>query len=171
MTISPGSRYIRREIKEKTEIHNVPLDNSLAELLTSKLIERKGKLYFLNVENRIIKEMLEEIEEIKSLPLKVQFILLEFVKSILAIRGIENIILFGSYSKLIYSDKSDIDVAVIFKEENENEGTKKRISHIAREISKKHKKEIQEHFFTKSDMKHKEDPLIKDILRNGKVLI
>ncbi len=169
LAISPGSKYSRKEIKEKTEMNNLPLDLSLIELINFKLINQKNKLYYINLENQIVKQLLEEIKELKTLPLKIQFILLDFISNTVKLRGIENIILFGSYSKLIYSEKSDIDIAVITKKLDET--TNKKISKIANKLSKKYKKEIQEHFFTQEDLQHKKDHLIKDVLKNGKVLI
>jgi len=48
---------------------------------------------------------------------------------------------------------------------------KKRLaSKIIEKIRKKYKQELQIHFFSEKDMEAK-DPLIKDILRNGKKLI
>ncbi len=169
LAISPGSRYFRKEIKEKTEMNNLPLDLSLIKLTNFKLINQNSKLYSINLDNQIVKQLLEEIKELKILPLRIQFILLDFISNTLMIRGIENIILFGSYSKLIYSEKSDIDIAIILKKLDKN--TKKKISNISNKLSKKYKKEIQEHFFTQEDLQHKKDPLIKDIVKNGKVLI
>ena len=169
LAISPGSRYSRKEIKEKTNMNNLPLDSSLIELTNFKLVNQKNKLYYVNLENQIVKQLLDEIKELKTLPLKIQFILLDFISNTLKIRGIESIVLFGSYSKLIYSEKSDIDIAIILRKLDKT--TKKKISNIANKLSKKHKKEIQEHFFTQEDLQSKKDPLIKDILKNGKVLI
>jgi len=97
---------------------------------------------------------------------------LEFVSSIGKLMGIEKIILFGSYVKLIYSDKSDVDIAIILDNQIKNkEKVEKKISFAAEKISKKYKIDVQEHFFMLKDLKHKEDPLIKDILKNGKEII
>ena len=169
LAISPGSKYSRKEIREKTQINNVPLDTSLTELLNFKLILFKDRLYSLNLENNIVKQIMEGISEIKNVPLKIQFIIFEFISEIAKFRGIKKIVLFGSYAKLIYSEKSDIDIAIIIEEDREN--IQKKISLIAEKLSKKYKKQIQEHFFTEKDMKHKEDALIRDILRNGRALV
>ncbi|MEM4271758.1 MAG: nucleotidyltransferase domain-containing protein [Candidatus Pacearchaeota archaeon] len=172
LAVSPGSRHSRSEIREKTGLNNVPLDLSLSELLALKIIKMEKRFYYLNLENFIVKQIIDEIKkDIGSLPLKVQFEVLDFVSAVLKTKGIENIILFGSYAKLIYSEKSDIDIAVVFADKQEMEKAEDKISEIAEKIGKKHKKEIQEHLFTKDDLKHKEDPLIKDIVRNGKVLV
>lgn len=172
LAISPGSKYTRKEIKEKTGMNNVPLDQSLNMLSNLKLIEEKERLYSLNLENFFVKSTLNELKErFSNLPLKIQFILLEFISNVLKLKGINRIILFGSYAKLIYSEKSDIDIAIILDERTKEKGlVEKKISIIAEKLSKKHEKSIQVHFFTESDLKHKEDPLIKDILR-GRILV
>jgi predicted nucleotidyltransferase len=168
LNISPGSRYTRKELSEMTNINNVPLDNSLSKLLNLKLIIHKDKHYSLNIDNPIIGLILKETSEIKHLPLKIQYISLEFIQEIIKYRDIENVILFGSYAKLIHSDKSDIDIAIVTKDIKD---TRKKILLISDKLSKKYKKELQIHFFTKEELKHKKDPLIKDILKNGRSLL
>jgi len=160
-------------LKEKIEIYNLPLDNSLTELLTLKIIKEKNRLYSLNLESLFVKKLLEEIKEkFFNLPLKIQFVILDFISNISKIKNIKEIILFGSYSKLIYSDKSDIDLAIIFYDKIKNKDkTEKKVSLIAEKISKKYKKEIQEHFFSEKELENKKDPLIIDIKKNGRALI
>jgi len=172
LAISPGSRYLRKEIKEKTMINNVPLDYALSELLMFRMIKLEKKFYSFNLENETARLAFNEIKEkIGGLPLNVQFILLDFIHKVSKIRGISNIILFGSYAKLIFSEKSDIDIAIIFKDNDSKKKNDKKINSLADNLSKKYKKEIQTHFFVEEDLKHKEDPLIKDILRNGREII
>jgi predicted nucleotidyltransferase len=149
-------------------MNNVPLDNALIVLTNLKLIKEEDKLYSLNLENEIVQQFMNERQKLSNLPLKVQFILLDFIDEVINLKSINQIILFGSYAKLIFSEKSDIDIAIIFSNKIKNkEKTEKKILAFESKISKKHKKSVQIHFFTASDLKHKEDPLIKDILRNG----
>lgn len=172
MAISPGSRYSRKEIKEKTEMNNIPLDKSLNALTNLKLIKEENRLYSLVLENEIVQKLIKERQKISNLPLKVQFVLLEIIDYIAYLKSINQISLFGSYSKLVFSEKSDIDIAVIFSDKIKNkEKTEKKFLVFEDKISKKYKKEVQTHFFLEKDLKHKEDPLIKDILRNGITLI
>jgi predicted nucleotidyltransferase len=173
LAVSPGSRYLRKEIKEKTGIFNLTLDASLRELLTFRIVKEEKRLYSLNLGNPKTDFLLKEIKErFSNLPLKIKFILLDFVYSASRLKGIEKIILFGSYAKLIYSDRSDVDIAIILDNQIKNkEKIEKKISLVAEKISKKYKIEIQEHFFILKDLKHKEDPLIKDIIKNGKEII
>lgn len=168
--ISPGSNYNRKEIQDWTKLNNLILDNSLNKLLFFKVILGNQKIYSLNFENYFIKEILKEEAKIVQLPLKVQFVLIDFINSLSKLK-INEVILFGSYSKLIFTEKSDIDIAIILKNEKSKLKIEKMTGNFARKISKKYKKEIQIHFFNKNDLKHKEDPLIKDILRNGKRLV
>lgn len=165
---SPGRRYLRKEIQEKTEINNVPLDSSLAELLSFKMILKKGKIYSLNIENEIIKLILEELKETAYIPLKIKFLLNDFVFYASKVKEIESMMLFGSYAKLIFSEKSDIDIAVISEIEKKSQN---KILSIADRLSKEYKKELHINFFSKPDLKHKKDALIKDILRNGRRIL
>ena len=43
--ISPGSRYKRKEIKEKTKMNNIPLDKTLQKLISLRLIKENKNLY------------------------------------------------------------------------------------------------------------------------------
>lgn len=171
MAISPGSRFLRKEIKEKTQMNNVPLDSSLNKLITLKLINKNKNLYSLNIQNEIVDKIVNEIKEkIPALPFKIQLILLEFIEELSKLKSIKRAVLFGSYAKIIFSEKSDIDIAIIIEEKLKNQyrhNLGKKVNIISNKISKKYKKQIHEHFFTNQDLKHKEDPLIKDILKNG----
>jgi len=168
LIVSPGSSYSREEIKEKTNMNNVPLDSALNTLLNLKIININKKIYSLNLNNSLIQYILKEKNKLSNIPLRIQYIIIEFIEKISKLRQISKVMLFGSYSKLIFTEKSDIDMAIIFsngiKEKNK---TEKKILEYEESISKKYKTNIQTHFFIESDLKHKEDLLIKDILRNG----
>lgn len=168
MAISPGRRHTRKELKEWTKMNNVPLDNSINELINFRMIEKKNNLYSLNLDNSITSKIIEEIKELKHLPIKVQFIILDFISSVLKLKGIKNIILFGSYAKLIFTDNSDIDLTVVLEK---NKLTEKKILAISEKISKKYKKEMHINFFNEKELKNKKDALIKDIKQNGRELV
>ncbi|MEM4397745.1 MAG: nucleotidyltransferase domain-containing protein [Candidatus Woesearchaeota archaeon] len=162
-SISPGSKYNRNEIKQKTKLNNVLLDNALNQLLNNQLLEKEKRLYKLNFNNNLTKEFIEKLRKehirFNEIPLKVFFILMDVSENLLKKRDIE-IYLFGSYSKLIFNDKSDIDLAIITSQNKES------IQKIIKKIEIKHKKIIECHFFEKTDLK-KNEPLIKEILKNG----
>ena len=89
----------------------------------------------------------------------VYFLINDFISEIEDI----DIYLFGSYSKLVYKENSDIDLAVL-----DNSINKTKINKIVRKLENKYKKEIEIHYFDKNLFyKNKKDPLIKDIITNG----
>ncbi len=165
--ISPGSRYTRKEIKEKINMNNVPLDNTLNKLLSLNIIKKKNNVYSLNNES---KETLPLFEIIKreylefSIPHEIFNIIVETAEKLSKIKFVKSAVLFGSYAKLIHTFKSDIDIAIITVNINKQE-----IEQVKKEINKISDK-IELHFFKEKDMKEK-DPLIKDILKNGKRIL
>ncbi len=164
--ISPGSKYTRKEIKEKTGMNNVPLDDTLTKLKNLKLISENKKIYSLNFsieKNKEIFDLLSEEYKNFNIPHRIYNAIVETAEKLAKIRSVSSAILFGSYAKLIQTENSDIDIAVIFADK-----TKKQADKIKREIGKINKK-IELHFFEDKEMKA-DDALIRDILRNGKVL-
>jgi len=171
-TMSPGRNRTRSEIKQGTELNNVPLDIALNKLINLGILSEKKKIYSLNLENELVARLLEEKKIFINLPIKVQFVLIEFIDNITRLRDIRDIILFGSYAKLIFTDRSDIDIALILDNRIKDKAKlEKKIFLIKNKISKEYKKEIHTSYFLEQDLKHKEDPLIKDIVQNGKSLI
>ncbi len=170
--ISPGSKWTRKEIKEKTEMNNVPLDNALNKLLSLGIIRQEKNLLMLNPEDEfkeIINRIRKEFVEL-NLPLRIFYIVAEISNKLSEISWIKNIYLFGSYAKLIYHEKSDIDLAIILDNKIKNkEKIEKNINKIIEKLNRKNKRKIEVHFFLEKDMKAK-DPLIKDILRGRKLI-
>lgn len=173
LAISPGSKYTRIELKEKTKMNNLPLDETISQLLSLKILKKEKNIYSLNLEqentNKIIELIKKEYNSF-NLEYKIFIILLEISDRLSKIKNIESIMLFGSYAKLIHTEKSDIDIAIINKE-SLKDIQKNRIKSILNKISKKEGKIIQAHFITSKELKeNSKDNFIKDILRNGKSL-
>jgi predicted nucleotidyltransferase len=78
----------------------------------------------------------------------------------LVLKNIE-VYLFGSYAKLTFTPESDIDLAIV---SDKHFGV---LEKYALKIEKRYKTKIQLHFFGTDFTKHKEDPLVREILRNG----
>lgn len=75
----------------------------------------------------------------------------------------DDLYLFGSYLKLTYSDKSDIDIAIILDKFDKNTFNKS-VSKLETSYNQK----IEIHYFNKNLFyKNKKYPLVKDILRYG----
>ena len=164
--VSPGSNFTRNEFKDKTKLNNVNLDNALVALLNTKIIKKEKRLFSLNINSKKIIELLsQDYKHLKEIPLDVYFIIADLLDIISFSKNIEAY-LFGSYSKLIYKKESDVDIAIITKNNQDN------LEKAALKLSSKYSKKIQLHFFAKKDFeKNKNDPLIKDIIKNGVKLI
>jgi len=167
-SVSPGSKLTRNEIKEKTKINNAPLDKALEALLNNKILTKEKRLLSLNFENNNMKKALSIIKKehtrFKDIPLNVYYSLLDISSKIAGIGNVINAYLFGSYAKLIYTEKSDIDLAIVTSKDDKP--AVKLIKGYVIKIEEKYDKKIELHFFEKKDMKQK-DPIIKEILRNS----
>ena len=162
---SPGSRFSRKEIKEKTLLNNVPLDKALIRLAYSKILLHEKGFYFLNIYSEASKLLIQlakkEFIELKEIPLPVYFLLLDMAYYLSSQKGCD-VYLFGSYSKLVYKESSDVDVAVV-----SDRIDKKFARKVAIALEKIYKKKIEIHFFERKFYKNKSDPLVKEILKNG----
>ncbi len=172
-TVSPGSGFRRNQIKDKTLLNNVPLDKALTRLARANVLRNDRNIYRINFESEYSKKVLEIVskqhKEMKELPLNVYFLLIDLVDglSILKREKIE-VYLFGSYSKLIYREKSDVDIAVLGPENLDVN----KVLKISNKLEVKYNKHVEVHDFVKEDFyKNKRDPLVNDILTNGIRLI
>lgn len=173
-SISPGSRFSRKEIKERAKMNNVPLDNSLIKLIKLKILKKEKNMYSLDLTSKnisIFREIEKLHKELNSLPLEIFYVLIELSSRLASLKSIKNILLFGSYAKLIYSEKSDIDIAIILYDWIDKSIEEKKINDLINRINESNGKKMEVHFFSESDLKHKEDPLIAEILKNSRQVI
>ncbi len=170
-SLSPGSRLNRKEIKEKTRLNNVTLDKALSKLSSSEIIKREKNFYSINFENESAKKVLElclkQYKQLKELPLDIFYLIVDLIAFLSSIKRIE-VILFGSYAKLIYKDNSDLDLAIL----SEKSLKRSNINQIIHKLEKSYNKKIEAHYFEKKNFyKNRKDPLVKGILRDGVKLI
>ncbi len=168
--LSPGSRFRRKEIKDMTRMNNAPLDNALSKLASSGVIKSENGFYSLNLESGyrepLMKLVSSQHAELKNLPLNVYLLLADAVAALSTVKGLEAW-LFGSYSKLIYTEKSDVDVALLVPSPDEFKH-KERVKNILRKLEKHYGKKIEAHFFdTRAFYRNKKDPLVNGILKDG----
>ncbi len=170
-SISPGSKFTRNEIKEKTMLNNVPLDQTLNVLLNDTILVREKRFYSLNFENSSTKNIINLVKKeylrFKEIPLRIYFAAMDISANISDIIQLDSVYLFGSFAKLIYTNKSDIDLAIILKKEDKKMISK--IKKILNKLEKKYNKTIEEHFFETKDLKQR-DPLIKEIKRGVQII-
>lgn len=170
-SLSPGSRFKRNELKQRTALNNVPLDKALNRLVTSGIIKKEGTYYCLNFENEYSKALIEtcakQHRQMKRLPLKVYFSLADIIMQASSLKNVE-VYLFGSYSKLVFSEKSDIDLAILLSRQI----YKKDLLKAVKKAEKTYGKRVEPHFFEKKRFyKNKKDPLVNEILKDGIKLI
>ena len=165
-SISPGSRFLRNYIKEKTKLNNVNLDNALNVLLNSGLVKKEKRFLYFNLDYKpIIDIVFQQYKELKQIPLDVYFLIIDFIFFINKFKNLD-IYLFGSYSKLIFKEGSDVDLALIF-----DKADKGKINNFTRKIELKYNRKIEVHYFEKNFYKNKKDPVVNEILKNGVKLI
>ncbi len=166
-SLAPGSRFTRKEIKEKTQLNNVPLDASLSKLIKTPILKRQGSYYYMDFENeergKIMQIIASQYKQLKEIPLDVYFILVDLVYRLSNAKEVDAY-LFGSYSKLVYKEDSDVDIAVLTtKKFNKNQLEKEN-----GRLKKIYNKNVEIHYFDKfSFYKNKKDPLVREIIKNG----
>ncbi len=169
-SISPGSKFLRKEFKERTKLNNINLDKSINILLNSNLIKKEKRLLSLNLDNakHIINLVSEQYKALRELPLDVYFSIVNIIFLLSKLKGI-HIYLFGSYAKLIYKETSDIDIAIVSDKITNNE--KKEINNLIRKLESRYGKKTEIHYFEMNFYKNKKDPLVQEIIKNGLKLI
>jgi len=162
-SLAPGAKFRRKELKEKTHLNNLNLDKALRILQNSGVIVKEGNCFKINLNEKtktLIGLIKEEYKMLNEIPLKVFFSILDFMERVSFLKDVE-VYLFGSYAKLTFEEGSDIDLAIISDKDLSF------LEKAALKIEKKYKVKIQLHFFGKDFIKHEEDPLVREILRNG----
>lgn len=169
-SISPGSKFLRKELKERTKLNNINLDNALNILLNSDLIKKEKRFLSLNFDNvkLIISLVSEQYKELRDLPLDVYFTIVNLIFLLSKFKGVK-VYLFGSYAKLVYKETSDIDIAIVSDNITNNE--KKEISNLIQKLESRYGKEMEIHYFGNNFYKNKKDPLVQEIIKNGLKLI
>ncbi len=166
-SLTPGSRFTRRDIKEKSRLNNVPLDSALSKLVKTDVLKKEKNYYSIDFESGnwrgLIQILAGQHKQLKEIPLDVYFILSD-VAYYLSTQKETEAYLFGSYSKLVYKEDSDVDIAVLATKKFVKKGFEKEIAWL----EKIYKKGIEIQYFDKFNFyKNKTDPLVKEIIKNG----
>lgn len=168
-SISPGSRFLRNDLKEKAKLNNSTLDDSLNVLFSANILKKERKLISFNIEYKSLIELIKKDHQyLNELYTPAYFSIIDIVYHLSKFKHIEAH-LFGSHSKLIHNEKSDIDIAIISNSFNQK--NKDNILKFINKVERRYKKPIELHYFTNDFYKNKRDPLVKDILKNGRRLI
>lgn len=175
---APGQGITKEEIRKITKLGGNSLFKSVNILLQNNLIlfSKFGKrsYYKLNLNNNYIKQVVEiinlEKQDTNNLNPKILIILREYVRQIFSLIDLSEMYVFGSIVKNSYKENSDVDIAIITKE---NISTKERIEieKIGEKIEERFGREVQSHFFTKSEFAKSKMSLVEQIHRDGIKLI
>lgn len=168
---TPRKLVSRTELFEFTRLGNAPLSKGLDRLENANIIikEKKGnkEFYYINFDSdytKLINELWKnEKKELRQLDYDIKIILSELTRQLLDVVNIHKIILFGSWAKGTALINSDIDVALIFENENFEEIE---VYRIINNLNKKFKKEIQIHTFSKKSF-NKDNKLVDEIKKDG----
>lgn len=168
---TPRKLISRSELFEYTRLGNAPLSKGLNRLVKARVLikEKKGKkeFYYVNLDNQyleLIKQLWEkERKELRFLDYDIKMIISEFLRLVLDLEGISQVIMFGSHAKGTASVKSDIDLAVIFEKDLKEEIE---VTRIVKQLEQKFGKEIQIHYFIEKSFQEK-SKLVDEIKKEG----
>jgi len=168
----PGKSLSRKEILKLTKLANNPLDNSLKYLVNSKILVKERKKYKLNFENEFVEVInnlfKKERAKLRNLSYTIWLILFEFITKLLNKIDVKEIYLFGSYAKLVYNEKSDLDICVVVEKRMPEIDFK--IEKIVSSIEKKFDKKLQIHLFEEKEFK-KRSKIVREISEDGIKLV
>ncbi len=163
---------MRKELQQLTLLNNVPLDKALIRLVSSGILARAGRYFAVNLGSEFAQSIIALCSKqhvlLKKIPLRVYFLVVDFVFQASTFRGVE-VYLFGSYSKLVFSERSDVDIAVIISGEVR---IKNALTTLSANLGASYGKEVQLHFFHKKAFYgSRKDPLVRGIMQHGVRLI
>lgn len=176
---TPGKALSRKQIQEYTKIGNKVLVKFLEVLKKFDLLQENkiGRQFFykMNMASPYAAALLElvkiEKKQLNNPYFTTTVILRELVYELtnLDFEQIKKVILFGSVAKHIATIESDIDVAVILKEQNPK--IELEISALSGKLEGRFKRKIQLHYFTEEEFKNRKNRLVEEIVKDGVVLL
>lgn len=162
----PNKDFLISEIEKYTGAKGGNLYRALRKLKTYGIIIKNSNLYRVNFSHQLIQSLNSIFEKEKkyfqNIDQKELNIISDLTNELLKhYTDIEDIILFGSVSRGMYSDKSDLDLMVI------KQKTSNRIELDVAKIRKKYARKIQLFFHTPKEFNESKEPLIKEVKREG----
>ncbi len=169
---TPRKPVSRKEILTHTKLGNAPLSRGLDRLTLAKIIilEKRGnkEFYYINQLNEFALILMElwkkEKQSLRHLSYDISTLLAELLRNIYdQCKEVEEVILFGSHAKGTASSHSDIDLAIIFRNNRTEELI---LTKITQKIERQFNQEIQIHSFTHKEFTSK-TRLIEEIKSSG----
>lgn len=173
----PGKGLYRKEILEATGLSNIALDKSLMKMQNLGLCLKEKRIIKLNNTHPYINMMIEifqrERKKLNNPSYKEYRVIKEALRKILdQWKHYKFVIFFGSRAKLIHTEESDYDIAIVFN--SEQDLIQMKLSNELREVSQKFSVKIQAHYFSYKEFvakKKARSPLIMDIIKDGMFIL
>lgn len=179
MSESPGKAMSKREIQAQTKIGGKVLVKFMDLLKKFGVIQEtsigKRSLYRMNMANSFTISIIEivrlERQQLNSPYFGTAMVLREFVYELTNINpgNLQRVILFGSVAKHTARVDSDIDIAIIVKENNPKDELM--ISKACGDIESRFGRIIQPHLFTEKEFSLKKTKLVNEVVRDGVELV
>ena len=143
---APGKGVSRKEIQSLTRLGNKVIGKFivLLERFDIIIMNKIGKTFYykLNLSNPFVERILEVIKLEKKALNNLDFLVLNILREFVLKEDYDYFLSL----KRTYSDNSDIDVAIVFKEKNFEDELL--ITEITDKLGRRFKKEIQVHYYT-----------------------
>ncbi|MBA3065823.1 nucleotidyltransferase domain-containing protein [bacterium] len=175
--IKTGPEWTGRQISKEIGVSPATCHKALRQLYNEGLLLFRsvgaGHLYKLNDENYLVKKVVRPLfEQEDSIYRRLKEILLEHLGS-LSPRKLVSAVVFGSVSKKNERAKSDIDILLLVKKEEDKDEIEKRTALAAAVIIREYGNALSPYIQTVNEFmskKKKKLPVIKEILKNHFVI-
>ncbi|RLG15069.1 MAG: hypothetical protein DRN71_02260 [Candidatus Nanohalarchaeota archaeon] len=178
LTKDPEYGYTKEEIKKATKLGGNSIFRTMNILEKNNIItgQKSGRKtqYKINLCNEyshfITGICQKERDDLNNIDHQTATILREYIRQLSDAVDIDSIYVFGSTVKHNDSKNSDLDIALIFISEPDNDSMM-RIKDVTTKIEKRFKKDIDEHIFKKDDFAKMNIPYAEAVHRDGIRLI
>lgn len=173
-----GREFTKEDIKKMTKLGGNSIFRTMNILEKNKIITGKKsgrKTYYrINLSNKyapLITEICQmEREHLNNMDSEIAILLREYTRQIADAIEIDSVYVFGSTVKNNYKENSDIDIALIFKNDPDTTSILK-LKDISDKVESRFKKDIDEHIFKKDDFMKMIKPYTEAVHRDGIRLI
>lgn len=178
LTKHPGRGYTKEDIKKATKLGGNSIFRTINTLEKNNIIkgQKSGRktYYKINLTNEYVPLITEicklEREHLNNMDPEITTILREYIRQLTDAIDIDSVYIFGSTARHNYSENSDLDIALVFKN-NPDDNSMMKIKDITQKIENRFKKDIDEHIFRKDEFAKMNIPYAEAVHRDGIRLI
>ncbi|MFH1127169.1 MAG: nucleotidyltransferase domain-containing protein [archaeon] len=178
LTKHPGRGFTKEDIKKMTRLGGNSIFRTMNILEKNSIItgNKSGRktYYRLNLCNKYIPHITGichmEREDLNNMDSEIATMLREYTRQIADAIEVDSVYVFGSTVKNNYTTNSDVDIALVFKEDIDS-NSRLKLKDISRKVETRFKKDIDEHIFKKEDFMKRTIPYSEAVHRDGIRLI